>query len=610
VEGDWETRHAFFARNAEVREEVHALEDRVRRRDILVDDETIFDFYDARIPASVVSAAHFDRCTSRRSASSPELLTLTRERLMRSDAAAALADAQSWPTVWKQGDHLLPLSYKFEPGAPDDGVTVHVPLASLGRVRADRFEWLVPGLRAELVTALIRGLPKELRRPLVPVPDVVQAVLERLKPRRKPLLDALSAELEALRGVRVPGDAWGLEALPPHLRMTFSVEDEKGKVLARGQDLDRLREQVRPLLQARLAASAPDLVRHGLRGWTIGTLPRTVPLPGGGGDLLAYPALVDEGEAVGVRVFDTPEAQKASMQAGTRRLLALTIPSPNRRVRDTLDIAAQYALESARHGGLNAVLEDAAAAAIEHLMNQAGGPAWDEEGFARLRGHVAGHLYEETLAVAGRAVRILEAERAVRERLARLNAPALEPGALGRRGAAPPSGRPQLRQRRRRRAPRRPRALPPSRRAAPRAPSSRSCRRPGAHGGGPRTRSRLSRPRRGARTATPDHATAAGRHVDARRAPRLLLRAGARHPRVGVGEADPARARRGRLDRRADQARRSRSCPRAGVRDDGDPHSRAGLWPVARAVSHEDAREGQPVRRADCEEEEEQGDSL
>lgn len=421
VEGDWSTRHDFFARNQTLRKEVEALEERVRRRDILVGDEVIFDFYDARVPKSVVSAAHFDRWWKDERRRAPDALTLTRETLIVPEAAAA-ADPRAWPEAWRQGDALLRLSYSFEPGSERDGVTVHVPLGVLGRLRPDRFEWLVPALRPELVTTLIRGLPKELRKPLVPVPDLVVEVLDRLKPRRAPLLDALARELEHLRGVRVAPSDFDLERLPAHLRMTFRIEDERGEPIAEGHDLDRLRERVRPRLQQQLAAAVPDLERHGLRDWTIDALPRTVDLPGSGGDLKAYPALVDEGESVGVRVLDTPDAQRESMHAGTRRLLSLTIPSPRRLVRDGLDIAAQYALGSAPYPSLTAVLEDAEWAAIESLMLQAGGPAWDASGFARLRAHVAGNLFDATGAVIRQVVRILEAERVVRTRLAGLTA--------------------------------------------------------------------------------------------------------------------------------------------------------------------------------------------
>jgi ATP-dependent helicase HrpA len=423
VEGDWDTRHAFFHENRRLVEELEALEHRARRRDLLVSDQALFDLYDARIPADVVSGAHFDRWWRDERRRDPGRLTFTREELLGADAAEAL---RGRPAAWRQGELTLPLSYRFEPGSEEDGVTVHVPLRLVGQVRADGFEWLVPALRPELVTALLRGLPKDVRRALVPIPDTAAALLERLAPRREPLRDALSRELERLRGVRVPPAAWDLARLPAHLRMTFRVEDEQGRLVAEGPDLDALREQVRPRLQAELGAATAGLERHGLRAWTIGALPRSVELPGSGGTVRAYPALVDERDGVGVRVLDTPEAARAAMLAGTRRLLLLTVPSPLRDVQRRLGPSAALALAAAPHGDVRAVLEDALAATVDALVSEAGGPAWDEEGFARLRAHVAGRLAGETLRVVEQVARILDAARDVQARLERLTAAPLQ----------------------------------------------------------------------------------------------------------------------------------------------------------------------------------------
>ena len=416
VEGDWETRHEFFHANQKQLEEVEKLEHRARRRDILVPDQVLYDFYAARIPGDVVSGAHFDRWWRDARKQDPELLSFSRELLVDPAAAASL-DPRAFPRAWRQDDLTLPLSYHFEPGSERDGVSVHVPLALLGRLRPDGFEWLVPGLRHELVTALIRSLPKELRRRLVPAPDVAAQLLSAVVPRAAPLLDALSGALERVRGVRVPREAWDPGRLPPHLRMRFLVEDENGAAIAEGHDLEALRAAVRPRLRAELAAHTAGLERSGLRAWELGTLPRTVALPGLAGAPEAYPALVDEGESVGVRVLDSAAAQAAAMRAGTRRLLLLTIPSPLRWVQDRLGTAEQLALAVAPHGSVRAALEDCLVAAADALAAQAGGPAWDEAGFARLRDHVAGGLAETTLRVAERVARILDAEREVRRRL-------------------------------------------------------------------------------------------------------------------------------------------------------------------------------------------------
>jgi ATP-dependent helicase HrpA len=407
IERDWQTQHRFFADNGRLLAEVEELEHRARRRDILAGDQVLFDFFDARIPESVVSAAHFDRWWKDEQRRDPTLLTYTRELLV--DETAAQDEGR--PPTWQQGDLELDLSYRFEPGAEHDGVTVHIPLRVLGRLHGAEFEWLVPALRPELVTTLIRSLPKDLRRPLVPVPEVAAQVLERVRARREPLLDALARELQAMRGVRIPRDAWDPSRVPAHLRMTFRVEDDEGRVLAEGHELDAVRAELRPRLQAELAAATPQLEHHGLREWTIGTLPRLVALPGTGQAVRAYPALVDEGETAGVRVLDDAAGQEAAMRAGTRRLLSLTMPAPGRWVRDQLDMGTQLALAAAPHGSLGAVLQDATDAAIDGLVAEAGGPAWDEAAFTRLRDHVAGNLAERTLALVAQAGEVLDATR-------------------------------------------------------------------------------------------------------------------------------------------------------------------------------------------------------
>jgi ATP-dependent helicase HrpA len=415
VDRDWDTRHHFFAENGRQLEAVDALEQRTRRRDVLVGDEVLFDFFDERIPADVVSGAHFDRWWRDERRRHPDLLTYTRELLV-----AAPADLGGRPATWKQGDLELALSYRFEPGAERDGVTVHVPLRALPGLRPDGFDWLVPALREDLVTALIRGLPKELRRPLVPVPEVAAEVVARLQPRRGAFVDAVARELEALRGVRVPRSAWDTSKLPSYLRMSFRVEDDRGRVVADGHDLDELRERARPRLRAELAAATASLEQHGLTSWTIGKLPHAVSLKGTGKAVRGYPALVDEGETVGVRVLESAEAQRAAMQAGTRRLLMLSAPSPARSVRDRLGRGAELTLAGAPHGSLAAVLDDIIVATYDFLIVRAGGPAWDEAGFARLRGEVAGELADATLATARGVVEILEAAADVRGRLGTL----------------------------------------------------------------------------------------------------------------------------------------------------------------------------------------------
>src|SRR5262249_46779136 len=256
------TRHHFSGESAGRRADLEELGGGPRRRALLVGDDDVYAWYDAGVPADVVSAQHFDAWWKKQRHRTPDLLTFTREDLLRTGDTA---DAER-PDTWQTGDLALPLTYRFEPGAADDGVTVHVPVDVLARLGGDEFAWQVPALREELVTALIRSLPKDLRRNFVPAPDSARAVLAGIDPAREPLLTALQRELRRRTGVLVPVDAFDLDKLPAHLRVTFAVESADGTEVGRGKDLAVLQERLAaPARHAVAEAVAGELERTGLR---------------------------------------------------------------------------------------------------------------------------------------------------------------------------------------------------------------------------------------------------------------------------------------------------------------------------------------------------------
>jgi ATP-dependent helicase HrpA len=419
VEGDWQTHHRFFQDNRALLDEVEELEHRARRRDILVDDETLFEFYDQRVPAEVVSGRHFDSWWKKARRDTPDLLTFDRSMLVNSGKGGV--DEADYPDAWHSDGMSLPLTYRFEPGTATDGVTVDVPLPMLNQVPADSFDWQVPGLREEVVIALIRSLPKAVRRNFVPVPDYARAALAAITPGQEPLLDALTRELRRMTGVTVPRDAWDLDRLPPHLRVNIRVVDDKLRPVAEGRDLPALQQRLRAQVRETVTAAAPDLERHGLREWSIDTLPRTIEQTRAGYQVTAYPALVDEGDAVGVRIFETEAEQREAMRAGTRRLLQLTVPSPARFLQGRLSNEEKLALSRNPHRNVVDLLDDAAGAAIDKLVADAGGPAWDAEGFAALRDRVRADLVDTVVEVLGRVRRVLATAYAVEQRLGRTN---------------------------------------------------------------------------------------------------------------------------------------------------------------------------------------------
>ena len=415
VQGDWQTRHEFFRRNQRLLAEAAGLEDRARRRGLVAGDAALYDFYDRRVPADVTSARHFDSWWKKARADDPALLTLTPEDL--AGPAADEVDANDYPSHWG----AFGLGYEFAPGEPGDGVTIDIPLASLAGVSEDEFGWQVPGRREELVTELIRSLPKDLRRAFVPAPDTARAVIARLGEPHGDLLDALGAELGRMTGVRIPRDAWDLSRLPGHLRMTFRVTDS-GRALATGKDLGELRERLRPRLQDLLNEAAGDITRAGLRDWTIGTLPRQVRH----GQVTAFPALADAGNAADVRMFATKAEADEAMARGTRRLLLLQVPSGVRSIADRLPNERKLAMTRSPYPGVVALLDDCVACAADQVIADHGGPAWDAESFARLEQEARSALPLATARVLDVVAQVLDAAAEVQARLQRTAVPALE----------------------------------------------------------------------------------------------------------------------------------------------------------------------------------------
>ncbi len=404
VEGDWQTRHHFFRDNARLREELAELEDRARRRDLLVGDDEIFAFYDARVPADVVSARHFDGWWRKQRHKTPDLLTLTRDDLLRSDAGAEQPDS------WQAGDLSLPLSYRFDPSAADDGVTVHVPVDVLARLGGDDFAWQVPALREELLTALIRSLPKDLRRNFVPAPDTAKALLDAITPDSGPLLDAVQSELRRRTGILVPVDAFDLEKLPPHLRVTFAVEAADGSVVSRGKNLDELQRRLAaPSRQAVAATVAGDLERQGLSTWPedLDELPRMVERQGASGHTVrGYPAFVPGRSGVDVKVFANKVEQDAVMFRGCRRLLLLAAPSVTKNVERSLDTRTRLILGNNPDGTLSALIDDCAAAAVDVLVPS---PVWTKADFGAARQRLASALAQTTADIVRRVEKVLAA---------------------------------------------------------------------------------------------------------------------------------------------------------------------------------------------------------
>ncbi|MFI1075690.1 ATP-dependent RNA helicase HrpA [Streptomyces puniciscabiei] len=433
VEGDWRTHHKFFADNRKLLSEVEELEHRARRRDIVVDDDTLFDFYDQRVPEHVVSGAHFDSWWKRKRHEQPDFLDFEREMLIR-ESAEAVTKAD-YPDSWRQGQLKFRVTYQFEPGADADGVTVHIPLQVLNQVTDEGFDWQIPGLREEVVTELIRSLPKPIRRNYVPAPNYAKAFLEKAVPLQEPLTVTMARELKRMVGVPFEADDFDWSRVPDHLKITFRIVDERRRKLAEDKDLQALKLRLKPKARKALsqvaAATASreggeSLERKGLTDWTIGALTRVFETRRAGQPVKAYPALVDDGDTVSVRLFDTEAEQAEAMWQGTRRLILRNIPvNPAKFASEKLTNAQKLALSANPHGSIQALFDDCAMAAADKLIADFGGPVWDEESYRKLYDKVRAEIVDTTVRTVAQVQQVLAAWQACERRLKAVRSPAL-----------------------------------------------------------------------------------------------------------------------------------------------------------------------------------------
>ncbi|MFE2954855.1 ATP-dependent RNA helicase HrpA [Nocardia tengchongensis] len=419
VQGEWQTTHDFFARNRELLDDVADLEHRARRRDILVDDEVLFEFYDRRVPSDIVSVRHFDSWWRKAQRNDPNLLDFTASTVVNEDAA--LLDPTAYPDSWRQGELTLPLTYQFEPGQADDGVTVHIPIAQLAHVRSVGFDWLVPGMREELAAAFIKTLPKQLRRTVVPAPDFAKAALDRLTPRAEPLRTGLARELSQLGSVTIAAAALDPAGLPDHLRMTFAATDPSGAIVARSKSLADLKTRLAEQVSKSVARANNAAERAPAAVWTsesLGTLPSAVKRQVGGQTITGYPALVAESEGVAVRVLSSPAEQATAMRTGTRALLLGAITTSARAVTAGLPPTDRLALSQNPYGTLDALVEDCRACAADELIAANGGPVRSPEQFQALVEKVRPQFTSAVAAIVRSVVPVLAEAHRVRATLA------------------------------------------------------------------------------------------------------------------------------------------------------------------------------------------------
>jgi ATP-dependent helicase HrpA len=439
--------YEFDRANRRLRTELD--EDAERTRSRAVDEQRILDFYDDRIPADVTDVRRFETWWRETRAEAKDLLTMRRADLLDEEDQPEI-DERDFPPTWQQGDQRLRLAYRFAPGAADDGLTVRVPLPLLATLSPAGFDWLVPGFREELVTALLRSLPKAIRRHVVPAADWARRLLPELPPGPEtgadpgPLVDALVPVIRRVAGVAVTPADFDPSRLPPHLKPAFAVTDApRGR---RGAPQEIGRDTDLPALQARFAdrarSSAARVVarpapgtaaieRTGMTTWDLDELPRVLDTRAAGGVVRAYPALVDTGSAVDVRLLATPEEQTASTRSGVHRLLVLATPSPAAYVRDHLSGAEKLALGASPYRSTDALFQDCFDAVVDRVQQRGApdGVAWDRATFEGMRQSLAARVVDDLFQVVGAAAAALagarDADRAIRQATSLALVPAL-----------------------------------------------------------------------------------------------------------------------------------------------------------------------------------------
>jgi ATP-dependent helicase HrpA len=382
VAGEYETRAPFFTHNQALIHEVEALEHKARRRDILVDEQTLFEFYDACLPAAVCDGRGFERWRKETEQADPRRLFLTKEYLMQRRPAEVTA--AQFPDHLSLDGMQLPLSYHFEPGHPLDGVTLTVPLALLNQLTPQQLEWLVPGLLRDKIIALLKTLPKALRRNFVPAPNFADACLHAilidssrqpsLSPRERDrgeggLCEVLAHHLRRMTGVSIPAEAWQAEALPEHLRMNIKVVAADGHEVAMGRDLPSLQGERGEQAAASFAErQSNDFEREQVTDWDFGVLPPQVEFEQHGMRLIGYPALVDEDGRVALRLLDAPGKAQTAMRAGLRRLYMLQARERIKYLEKNLPAVQTLCLHYASLGDCASLKVDLLSAIIDHAF--------------------------------------------------------------------------------------------------------------------------------------------------------------------------------------------------------------------------------------------------
>nr|WP_041408501.1 ATP-dependent RNA helicase HrpA [Shewanella baltica] len=416
AEGQLQTQEAFFVANQKLLEDIESLEHKSRRRDILVDEQVLVDFYEPRIPEGIYNAQLFLGWWKKAKREQPDLLDFSKALLMQRNADHI--STLDFPDTWHKGNLRLQLSYHFEPAAADDGVSVHIPVALLNQIDDSDFDWLVAGLREEKCIALIKSLPKSLRRNFVPAPDYARACVQAMVPFSASLLEAMCKQLLRMSGTRITPEDFDLTQIPAHLQMNFKIEDDKNNLVAEGRVLDTLKAELQGVVAKAIRQVADKgIEQEALTEWSFGDLPQQYQQQKGNYQVRAFPALIDKKDSVAIKLFDDEFEALDAHRQGLRRLLLLNIPSPVKHLQQALPNKAKLAMYFNPFGQVQILIDDIIAAAVQQLLDEKALDVRNQAQFEQAKDWVRQELNPTAEQIALKVEQILTLYQSIKKRL-------------------------------------------------------------------------------------------------------------------------------------------------------------------------------------------------
>lgn len=421
VEGEWDAKYDFYLKNQKLIKEVETLEHKSRRQDILVDVDTLFQFYDQKIPHTVISTKHFDSWWKKEHLTNPDYLLFDKQTLINPNANKVTTE--DYPDYWIYNNIKLKISYHFDIGGARDGVTVTIPVSVLNQIDNDTiFQWQVPGFRQDLIISLIKSLPKSLRRNLVPAPNYAKAFLERVKPGEEDLLVTLEKEFKRMTGVIINRENWQLALVDDYLKITFNIVDDNNKTILAGKDLNQIKQQLKDQVQSALQQvtqhTDSDIEKQELNNWDFGDIPVIYEQRKKNYTIKAYPTLIDEGNSVAIKLVDNPYDQSQLMLSGIRRLIYLNIPSPIKYLHEKLPNKAKLGLYFNPFGKINDLIDDCIFCGIDYLIQQKSeGIIYEQRLFPPLLEKVKSNINELVVDIAQQLEKILTLNYQINKKL-------------------------------------------------------------------------------------------------------------------------------------------------------------------------------------------------